>query len=398
MAPSQDGPLSKRTAGCVCLSSVFAVLLLFAGLFTYQQQNAGKNSIRGNQWTFFFDETIDAGTGLLVIDDNLNSERSLLERFRTWARGHGKVYASPQEETRRLNIFAQSLRMIMEHKTNKPDAKYELGLTYFADWTEEEFFATMNFPKKRECWGVSDREKFANAVKSEASPVEASALALPRSVDWRKTGVVTPVKNQGRCGSCWAFAAIGALEAQYAKKHHRQLIFSEQQLLDCSYGFGNFGCNGGFPARAFEYIRLNGGLNKNEDYPYEMVSNSSCRANHEEFLLKVKRVVNVTEADEHALERAVAFGGPVTVAFVVANDFRLYSGGIYTTKDCGSPKPQDLTHAVLAVGYDVSSDGTKYWIVKNSWSERWGLGGYFLMERGKNMCGIADCASYAEIE
>jgi len=328
-----------------------------------------------------------------IVIPGTESESLLENSFEAWAKAHKKRYASPDERLRRYQNFEASIHKIMEHNAKK-DSKHKLGLTQYADFTDEEFNDHFQFwPKKHDCWTAVDR---AAMEQNKLTNAGIELPFLPKAIDWREKGIVGPVKNQGNCGSCWAFSATGALEAHYAKKYGRQIILSEQQLLDCSYGYGDFGCSGGFPSRAFEYVRRSGGLDSAESYPYEMKSNGtdSCRFRKTDAAARVHRVVNVTESNEHELQQAVAFEGPVTVAFVVTPDFRLYSGGVFSSPDCGSPKPKDLTHAVLVVGFGVTEDGIKYWIVKNSWGEGWGLHGYFFMERGNNMCGISDCAAY----
>ena len=326
--------------------------------------------------------------------DNPHVEGALMQTFESWAKAHKKIYSSYEERKKRFGLFVESYKRILHHNSNlkgKPSS-YQLGFTSFADWTDDEFETKLGFQSKRECWYVDEN---APKVVQEENPLWSSSTILPKARNWVDEGIVSPVKNQGQCGSCWAFSAIGALEAQYKKKHGKSIIFSEQQLLDCSQGYGNLGCNGGFPARAFEYIRRSGGLESSQDYPYEMQSNFSCRFSKSKAALKIERVVNITESNERELEYAVAFAGPVTVAFLVPKDFRLYASGVFTTEECGVTKPKDLTHAVLVVGYGVSFDGMKYWLVKNSWGELWGMKGYFMMERGRNLCGISDCAAYA---
>jgi len=207
---------------------------------------------------------------------------------------------------------------------------------------------------------------------------------------------VSPVKNQGHCGSCWTFSSTGALEAHYKKKTGRLVSLSEQQLLDCAGNYDNHGCNGGLPSHAFEYVKENGGIDSEAVYPYKAASPDGTRCKfHKLFAaVQVMDVVNITQFDEKQLERAVGTVGPVSVAFQVASDFRSYAGGVYTSTVCGN-QPKDVNHAVLAVGYDTdAATKKKYWIIKNSWGSAWGLEGYFLMERGKNMCGVSDCASY----
>lgn len=306
--------------------------------------------------------------------------------FQNWAKKNDKMYRSKEQSMERFQVFKKNLEIIHKHNNARPlQAAHELGLTAFADWTEDEFFSHFQFQRKsHQCWTADDKKEMLQRQNGVSNGLD-NQLLLPEAIDWRELGVVSPVKNQKSCGSCWAFSATGALEAHFTKKHGKPISLSEQQLLDCSYPYGNFGCNGGFPARAFEYIRKSGGLESEENYPYEVSSNGSvaCRFRRSSSAVRVRRVVNITEYDERELEAAVGLHGPVAIAFVVKGDFRLYSGGVYTTNECGQSKLEDLTHAVLVVGYGVTYEGQKYWILKNSWSENWGIRGYFMMERGK---------------
>lgn len=226
---------------------------------------------------------------------------------------------------------------------------------------------------------------------------------IPSHIDWRDKGVVSGVKDQGRCGSCWTFSTSGALEAHHAIQfgNWRTSELSEQQLLDCAYDFDNQGCSGGLPSHAFEYIHFAGGLSREFAYPYRAESSgdkSKCRfdqvANQTAVGARTVHSFNVTEGDEESIKRIVANVGPVSVAFQVVDDFRLYKRGIYSSEKC-QKGPDDVNHAVLIVGYGQAPEtGKPYWIVKNSWGSQWGEEGYFRIERGKNMCGIATCASY----
>ncbi|TKS73425.1 Ras-specific guanine nucleotide-releasing factor 1 [Collichthys lucidus] len=188
----------------------------------------------------------------------------------------------------------------------------------------------------------------------------------PDSIDWRKKGnFVTPVKNQ-----------------------------SEQQLVDCAQDFNNHGCNGGLPSQAFEYIMYNKGLMTEDDYPYTAFDNV-CKYNPQMAAAFVKDVVNITAYDEMELVDAVGTRNPVSFAFEVTSDFMHYSKGVYSSTECHKTTDK-VNHAVLAVGYGVEN-GSPYWIVKNSWGPLWGIEGYFLIERGTNMCGLAACASFPEV-
>uniref|UniRef100_A0A7S4DMN1 Peptidase C1A papain C-terminal domain-containing protein n=1 Tax=Lotharella globosa TaxID=91324 RepID=A0A7S4DMN1_9EUKA len=146
------------------------------------------------------------------------------------------------------------------------------------------------------------------------------------------------------------------------------------------------------PSQAFEFVRYNGGLDTEAAYPYEG-KDDTCRFSNASVGATVKSQVNITFQDEDELLKAVATAGPVSIAFQVASDFRFYKQGVYDSTVCKSGQ-KDVNHAVLAVGFDTDEDGKDYWIVKNSWGASWGVDGYFNIVRGKNMCGLADCASY----
>jgi cathepsin H len=204
---------------------------------------------------------------------------------------------------------------------------------------------------------------------------------------------VQGVKNQRNCGDCWAFSTIGTLEAHWALHTHQPpLNLSEQQLVDCAGDFNNFGCNGGLPSQAFEYIHYAGGVTSEEEYPYT-AQDGACRTDIPHYAFVPFGSANITYQDEEELAAAVAFAGPVSIAFEVLPDFMHYSGGVYSNVTC-STSPADVNHAVVAVGYDDSTPGNEYWIVKNSWGQGWGLQGYFWIAKGSNMCGLADCASF----
>lgn len=217
------------------------------------------------------------------------------------------------------------------------------------------------------------------------------AIKLPKSIDWRDHGAVTHVKDQGMCGSCWAFASIGAVEGQHFRKTGHLVSLSEQNLVDCSQIYGNKGCSGGHPRMAFEYIKSNGGIDTETTYPY-VAFDAKCR-------YSVTSGANVTGAiripmgDERKLQEAIAIVGPISVCIDASNDsFQHYSGGIYSDPACN---PHRLDHAVLIVGYGTDEHQQDYYIVKNSWGSDWGENGYFRLARNhNNHCGVATEASY----
>jgi len=298
--------------------------------------------------------------------------------FHQWTLKHGVSFKSEFEKLKRQSIFIENIRRIEEH--NAGDHSYEMEINEFAAMDDEEFYAQYLLPTPQNC----------SATQSKKHDLQSSNM--PKSRDWRTSGIVSPIKNQKRCGSCWAFSTIAAMEAHMVLKYGGSYNLSEQQLVDCAWDFNNFGCNGGLPSQAFEYIRYNPGIMKNKDYPYTAKDGKcvfdKCRA--EAF---VDDVVNITAYDEVMLQEAVGNIGPVSVAYEVAPDFRFYKSGVYTSNVCRTD-PEHVSHAVLAVGYNIPETGLPYWIIKNSWGSKWGMGGYFHMELGKNMCGITVCASY----
>ncbi|CAH1173504.1 unnamed protein product [Phaedon cochleariae] len=212
--------------------------------------------------------------------------------------------------------------------------------------------------------------------------------STPDSVDWIAKGAVLGVKNQGACGSCWAFSATGALEGQNAIKNKKLIGLSEQQLLDCSSSYGNGDCRrGGVMSFAFNYVKDHG-IESEKDYPYK-ARKSQCRAVGSKSVLKIKGYKRVAKT-ENDLINAVATIGPISVS-LDATYFHLYGGGIFDHKSCSTTAPN---HGVLVVGYGSQGD-KDFWLIKNSWGGSWGEKGYIRMVRNKgNHCGIANGAVY----
>lgn len=220
----------------------------------------------------------------------------------------------------------------------------------------------------------------------------ADLKSLPSSVDWVSAGAVTPVKNQGSCGSCWTFSTTGSLEGAYFLKYGTLLSFSEQELVSCDTT--DSGCNGGWMDTAFDWVKANGGITTEDQYPYSSGGGSSgaCVSTGYTNVAKVapSSYTDVTANSVSALMSAVA-QQPVSIA-IQANQvaFQSYSSGVLTGR-CGT----NLDHGVLVVGYGTYTDGTDYWKVKNSWGSTWGMDGYILIERSDaDLCGVLDAASY----
>jgi cathepsin L len=217
---------------------------------------------------------------------------------------------------------------------------------------------------------------------------------VPKSLDWRQHGYVTPVKDQGQCGSCWAFSSTGALEGQHFRRTGDLISLSEQNLVDCSKKYGNMGCEGGLMDNAFKYIRDNHGVDTENSYPYE-AHDSKCRFKNKTVGADDKGYVDLPSGNEAMLTKAIAMKGPVSVAIDASQEsFRLYDGGVYDEENCNNSQ-DELDHGVLVIGYGTDPVHGAYYLVKKSWSETWGQSGYIKMARNKdNQCGIATSAVY----
>eukprot|EP00057_Strongylocentrotus_purpuratus_P002480 XP_003724610.1 PREDICTED: cathepsin L1 [Strongylocentrotus purpuratus] len=310
--------------------------------------------------------------------------RDFDEEWKEWVDYHGKEYSAMGEEMERRMIWEDNLRIITKHNLEHSQGKttYRLGMNEFGDMTNAEFVATRTMKKMS---GVPKVGQGSTFLPSEF-------LQLPDSVDWRTEGYVTPVKDQGQCGSCWAFSTVGALEGQHFVKTGTLVSLSEQNLVDCSQAEGNDGCNGGWPAWADEYIKSNGGIDTEVGYPYEGVDDS-CHYRTSDVGATITGFAEVEADSEKALEKALAQVGPISVCIDATQpSFQLYESGVYDEPDCSSTA---LDHCVTAVGYDSTADGDKYYIVKNSWGTTWGQEGYIWMSRDKQkQCGIATNATY----
>jgi len=222
-----------------------------------------------------------------------------------------------------------------------------------------------------------------------ATFVPATNASAPSSVDWTKKGAVTPIKNQGQCGSCWAFSAVGSTEAAHFFSTGKLVSLSEQNLVDCSQAEGNQGCNGGLMDQAFTYIEKNKGIDTEASYPYT-AADGTCKFAASNVGATLSSYKDVPQGSESGLAASIV-EGPTSVAIDASHtSFQLYKSGVYYEAACSSSQ---LDHGVLAVGY--GAEGSKeYYIVKNSWGTSWGQSGYIWMSKNRNNnCGIASAAS-----
>jgi len=300
--------------------------------------------------------------------------------YSQWKIASNKLYRAGFEDELRFNIFNNNFHAINE--INQQQNDFTLALNEFADLTPAEFRMMYTGYNARQ---RTEDDSYSNFYLRD----------LPARVDWREKGAVAPVKNQGSCGSCWAFSAIGALETLYFVDHNELVLLSEQNIVDCVSGKGqSAGCNGGYMTDAFDYVADNG-VQTAADYPYN-ARDGQCKFISSKALKVSSGYANVTMQSTTALKTALV-AGSVSVA-IQADQlvFQFYKTGVITKiANCGD----DLNHGVLAVGYDTFNN-IEAFIVKNSWGAAWGNNGYVLIStdgsanHGNGVCGILADSSY----
>ncbi|XP_069505840.1 cathepsin K [Ambystoma mexicanum] len=321
---------------------------------------------------------------LPTVASGLFPEESLDSHWELWKKTYRKGYNSQVDELLRRLIWEKNLKYINTHNLefSLGEHSYELAMNHLGDMTREEVVKKMTglrVPRRRGPFNNTDL-----FLDDEDR--------VPDSIDYRKKGYVTPVRNQGPCGSCWAFSSVGALEGQLKRTTGKLLQLSPQNLVDCVKE--NDGCGGGYMTNAFAYVRDNKGIDSEDTYPY-IGQDDDCRYSLPGKAAKCKGFKEIPVGNEKALKKAVARVGPVSVGIDASlSSFQFYSKGVYYDPECNGT---NIDHAVLAVGYGMQK-GAKHWIIKNSWGEDWGNKGYILMARNKqNACGIANLASYPKM-
>jgi len=312
----------------------------------------------------------------LCVTPALCATDAVRHAFGSWTVRFNKTYASTEEYNLKMEIFAENVeranRMNAEHILVGGDAVF--GLNQFSDMSLAEFKATMLTAKPRAAHPSEE-------VAVEFTPNRFYS-EMPRDVDWRNNGAITSTKDQGNCGSCWAFSATEAVESFYQIKTGSLQVLSPQQITSCDPY--DYGCNGGWPYDAFTYLAGVGGQQSEVSYPYTSGTTGQtgqCKFNAASIIAKVKGYKSVT-GGETGLANAVASLGPTSVC-VAAEDWFSYTGGVL--RQCTG----QVDHCVQAVGY--TSD---YWIVRNSWGTGWGVSGYIFIARGGDLCLIADYVTY----
>ena len=290
------------------------------------------------------------------------------EHFTAWLLEHKPHYRNNVEKVAdRFKIFAKNLDKIRE--INAQNKSYYLGLTGLTDLTQEEY---KQFYLNKE---------LKSAKQTSTLPFTHANVEAVDKIDWRDKGAVTPVKNQGMCGSCWAFSSTGSMEGINFIETGKLISLSEQQLVDCDKV--DMGCNGGIMDNAFKYVMSNGGIDTEDDYAYTAQTGTCNTEKQSHHVVTISGYEDVPVNSKDDLQKAIT-AQPVSIAIEADHaSFQNYAGGVFSA-DCGN----QLDHGVLAVGYDTTGD-EPYWIVKNSWGPNWGVeGGYYHICKDRAACGL----------
>jgi len=308
---------------------------------------------------------------------------SITDRFHEWVNEHNIMLSNYDHI---FNNWYDNDKYIEQH--NAKNLSYTLGHNKYSGLNITEFRQLMTSPLTH----------YDNQLRGH---YETFDLTAPSSIDWRTQGAVTPIKDQGQCGSCWSFSVTGAMEGVYKIKNNVLVSFSEQELVDCSLiknGGPNMGCNGGNMQPTFDWISKNGGICSESSYPYisgKTKTAGTCQRTCS--LVSGSRVTSsiaIKPKSDIDMVNALA-QQPVSIAIEAdQREFQLYSSGIFNSLNCG----QNLDHGVLLVGYSPD-----YYIMKNSWGTSWGESGYMKMARGSQynngagQCGLLLEASYPKL-
>lgn len=334
--------------------------------------------------------------------------------FHDFMAAHGKGYDNHEEYNGRMSNYHTNAAYINAHNA-KDESSFTMRVNHMADWSDDEFKIRRGvrrpehpISKPNYTYHLGDYHKslehlgvyMALPHVQDATLRGRNSTAAPDNWDWRAKGVVTPVKDQAVCGSCWTFGSTGALEGALAIQKGIRTELSQQFLVDCAWFDGNAGCGGGTAEGAYTWLAKQGGIPTADSYgPYLGVNNYCKIPSTFSNIAQVSGYSKVAEGDESAFKEALYVMGPHYVAVDASHkSFGFYHEGIYSDPNCASD-PDDLDHAILAVGYGTDSTTNQdYWIVKNSWSTYWGQQGYIHMARNKgNMCGIASDAVHPKL-
>jgi len=321
---------------------------------------------------------------------------AIRSHFHKFKKDFGKIYPSAEEEATRLAIFAANFKQAELMMAEQEIIKAEFGVTKFMDLTAEEFSHSWK--------GYTPPEKLEEAP-IHVSLLRTPAVASPCSstlCDWRDVNAITGVKNQGRCGSCWAFSVTEELETAWYLAGNQMPLLSEQQLVSCDKI--DQGCNGGTPPTAYLSIKVTHGLDSEESYPYTSGGgdNAACHFNSSSIAATLANWTYAIEPcfalcqhqDESALQKAIALHGPASIC-LNARPWQFYNKGVFTSTCANTLFDSD--HCVQLIGYNAGVNSTQpYWIVRNSWGTDWGENGFIYVAIGSNLCGLANQPTFAQ--
>lgn len=297
--------------------------------------------------------------------------------FEKYCQEHGKSYPKPEERKLRQSIFEQRLAAIKAHNADASKS-WKQGVNHLTDRTESELKALYKGTQP----GLASKRVPSRRV---------NMAALPTSVDWRSKGIISNVKDQGRCGSCWSFASTENVESYYALKYNNLPVLSEQQILDCTPNpnecGGTGGCGGGTVELAYQRIQAMGGLSSEWTYPYTSYygDNSQCNVSRVSPVAQLVGYVNLPSNENSMVLNHLATTGPLAIT-IDASQWSGYEEGVFD--GCNQTNP-DLDHGVQLVGYGTDPSQGDYWLVRNSWSPQWGENGYIRIRRTTTpRCGL----------
>jgi cathepsin F len=311
---------------------------------------------------------------LLLVIIGIVSADLVEDNFGHWVEVYGKSYDSEAEYDYRLGVYRSNFAVI--DSLNQREGKTIYGITKFMDLTPEEFSQKYLIPEGK-------------VVKKEKPMVPLpEATDIPVRFDWNEKKAVTPVYDQGQCGSCWAFSATEAIESQWFLAGHSLVSLSPQQIVDCDKGRGDEGCNGGDTPTAYQYVMSAGGMDTMAAYPYT-AEDDPCAFKASGIAATIKDWTYITQnKNETEMQLKLLAVGPLSIC-VDATIWQFYIGGVISDF-CGT----SLDHCVLITGYDDAyedwGESLQIWKIRNSWGADWGESGYVYVERGYDLCGVAD--------
>jgi cathepsin F len=298
--------------------------------------------------------------------------------FDAWKSQFNKLYSSPEEEQLRFDNFKLSIDRVVSRNARSNGATF--GLTKYADLSVEEF-----------------KSLYLGSVQPEVLPtadfLPTQNIEAPSTFDWRNQNMVTPVKNQQQCGSCWAFSTVENIESMWCMKNKLDCTtftpLSPQEIVDCDTT--DSGCEGGWPSDAYQFVISEGGLETDANYPYT-AQDGTCNFQSNLVAVTISSWQYATQnSDETTLQNNLVSWGPLSVC-VNAEPWQDYTGGIMMAADCAG----QIDHCVQLVGYDMTN-ATPFWIVRNSWGADWGESGYIRLQYGQDTCSVADVATSSVI-